>query len=104
MWRFIMLDMNFIEFLTLLVVSVISSVIVHYGYHHRSLQGSDGFFFEWIVGWIFAWLGSPVFGHWFANFHVQNIYLIPALLGGFVGAFCAAVVWREIRILQKSTT
>jgi hypothetical protein len=104
MWRFKMIDMNFLEFLTLLIISLIASLIIHYGYRSRSLHGSGGFVLEWIASWFFAWLGSPVFGHWFASLSVQNVYLIPALLGGFVGAFCAAIAWKGISIPQKSTT
>ena len=99
-----MIDMDFLEFLTLLIISLIASLIVHFGYRSRSLKRSDGFFLEWITGWFFAWLGSPVFGHWFASLSVQNVYLIPALLGGLVGAFCTSVAIKEVLSLQKSTT
>ena len=40
---------------------------------------------KWIAGWIGAWLGSPVFGHWWLR--IQDTYLIPALVGAFIGAF-----------------
>jgi len=47
----------------------------------------DGFMVKWIAGWIGAWLGSTVFGHWSLGFNVGNVYIIPALLGGFALAF-----------------
>jgi uncharacterized membrane protein YeaQ/YmgE (transglycosylase-associated protein family) len=34
-----------------------------------------------VVGWVGAWLGSPVFGHWLPGLQYQNIYYIPAILG-----------------------
>lgn len=60
--------------------------------HHRlalcatkMLSGFDGFMNKWIAGWIGAWLGSPVLGHWGPS--VNHVYVIPALLGAFIGAF-----------------
>jgi uncharacterized membrane protein YeaQ/YmgE (transglycosylase-associated protein family) len=41
-----------------------------------------------IVGWIGAWIGTPVFGSWFPGMNYQGIYYIPAV----IGAFAALVV------------
>jgi uncharacterized membrane protein YeaQ/YmgE (transglycosylase-associated protein family) len=55
------------------------------------LEGFDGFVAKWIAGWIGGWLGAPVLGHW--SLRIQNIYVIPALVGAFVGVFsCAAML------------
>ncbi len=89
-----MLDMNFAGFLTLLILSLIASLIVHFAIKYRHLEGMDGFFWKWIIGWICAWLGSPVLGHWAEALKISNVYLIPALIGAFVGAFVAAAIWR----------
>jgi uncharacterized membrane protein YeaQ/YmgE (transglycosylase-associated protein family) len=98
-----MIDITFWEFLTLAIMSLIATLIVHNWIHYHSARGAEGFWWQWIAGWVFAWLGSPVFGHWVAPLRVQNVYLIPALLGGFVGAFCAAVLWRGSEAPQKTT-
>jgi uncharacterized membrane protein YeaQ/YmgE (transglycosylase-associated protein family) len=45
---------------------------------------------KWIAGWIGGWLGSPVLGHWGPS--VSQLYMIPALLGAFVGAFAVTSV------------
>jgi uncharacterized membrane protein YeaQ/YmgE (transglycosylase-associated protein family) len=45
----------------------------------------DGFLSKWIVAWIGGWLGSPVLGHW--GFQIANVYVIPAVMGAFVGTF-----------------
>ena len=37
-----------------------------------------------VVGWIGAWLGSPVLGHWphvVPNLYRGDLYYIPAILG-----------------------
>lgn len=80
-----MIGMNFAAFLTLLILGLIAGVVMHFLIRYRMLAGGDGFFAKWIAGWIGAWLGSPVLGHW--AFHIQNIYIIPALIGAFIGAF-----------------
>lgn len=87
-----MLDMNFASFLALAVISLITALIFHYAIRYRVLEGIDGFFADWIVGWIGAWLASPVLGHWFAGVDVGDVYVIPAVLGGFISAFLLAAL------------
>lgn len=89
-----MLYMNFASFLTLLIISLITALIVHYAVRYRVLDGTDGMLWKWIVGWVGAWLGTPVLGHWFDGIAISHVYIIPAFIGGFVGAFVAAVVWK----------
>jgi uncharacterized membrane protein YeaQ/YmgE (transglycosylase-associated protein family) len=97
-----MLDMNFAEFFSLLIVSLIAAFIVHYGFGYRFFKHVDGFFWKWIVAWAFAWVSSPVLGHWFMRFRVDNIYLLPALLGAFVGAFCATLIWKGFSTHERA--
>jgi uncharacterized membrane protein YeaQ/YmgE (transglycosylase-associated protein family) len=85
-----MIGMNFVSFLTLLVVSFIVAAIMQYAIRYRVMRGVDGFAAKWIAGWIGAWVGSPVLGHWSAN--VQNTYVIPAIIGALVGSFLIAYV------------
>lgn len=82
-----MIGMNFWAFLVLLVASVIAALVIHYLVRYRCLEGFDGFLGHWIVGWVGAWLGSPVLGHWFKPVKLADIYLIPALIGAFALAF-----------------
>jgi hypothetical protein len=35
-------------------------------------------------------------GHWFERVKLANIYLIPALLGAFAGAFIVAAEWKAM--------
>ena len=95
-----MLGMTFASFLTLLVISLVAALVVHYAIRYRVLDGADGFLWKWIVGWVGAWLGTPVLGHWFRGFSISAIYIVPAALGAFMGAFFIAAVWKaEAKIL-----
>jgi uncharacterized membrane protein YeaQ/YmgE (transglycosylase-associated protein family) len=82
-----MIGMHFWAFLVLSVAGVIAAAVIHYVARYRFLEGFDGFLGKVIAGWVGAWLGSPIIGHWFERVKIANIYLIPALLGAFVAAF-----------------
>lgn len=89
-----MIGMNFWAFLILLVAGLIAAAVLHYVVRYRFLEGFDGFLAKCVVGWIGAWLGSPVLGHWFERVKLANLYLIPALLGAFAGAFVLTASWK----------
>ena len=82
-----MIGMHFASFLALLLVSLIAGLVLHHEIRYRVLEGFDGFLAKWIVGWVGAWLGSPVLGHWFAGVSLGSVYIIPAFIGAFIGAF-----------------
>jgi uncharacterized membrane protein YeaQ/YmgE (transglycosylase-associated protein family) len=82
-----LIGMRFLSFLILLILSAFAAIIVHWAVRYRFFDGIDGFFGKWILGWICAWLGPAVLGHWFGSVMLWNIYIIPALIGAFVGAF-----------------
>jgi uncharacterized membrane protein YeaQ/YmgE (transglycosylase-associated protein family) len=76
-----MIGMDFVSFLILLVISVVVSFIVHYLLKFYAVPGLASFFGKIIIGWVGAWLGSPVFGYWFAGVQYEQVYIIPAILG-----------------------
>ena len=80
-----MIGMSFASFLSLLILGIIAAIVRHLIVRYKMMSGFDGFMNKWIVGWIGAWLGSPVLGHWGPI--VKHVYVIPALLGAFIGAF-----------------
>jgi uncharacterized membrane protein YeaQ/YmgE (transglycosylase-associated protein family) len=49
---------------------------------YRFLEGNDAVLGKLIIGWLGAWLGSPVIGHWL--WKVDNVYIVPALVGAIV--------------------
>ncbi len=91
-----MLRTNFAAFLVLLVAGLIAAAVIHYLIRYRFLEGLDGFLGKLIAGWVGAWLGSPVLGHWFERVKFANIYLLPALVGAFAGAFSVAAFWKAM--------
>jgi len=74
-----MLGINFLSFLLLTVIGAVVAVAYHNVVRYRFLEGNDALFGKLIVGWLGAWVGSPVLGHWL--FKYQNVYLVPAIVG-----------------------
>jgi uncharacterized membrane protein YeaQ/YmgE (transglycosylase-associated protein family) len=94
-----MIGMNFGSFLSLLILGIIASIVLHLIVNYRMLKGFDGFINKWIAGWIGGWLGSPVLGHWGPA--VAHVFIIPALIGAFIGAF---VVTAAPKVLVAART
>ncbi len=77
-----MLGMDFIGFLILLVISIVVCAILHYGCKYYVTAGPWSFCSKVVVGWIGAWLGSPVFGYWWEGLAWWGqLYYVPATLG-----------------------
>jgi uncharacterized membrane protein YeaQ/YmgE (transglycosylase-associated protein family) len=79
-----MIGIDFVSFVILLIISVVVSGILHYGCHHYVTPGHWSFGSKVAVGWVGAWIGSPVFGHWprgILYLQYEEIYVIPAILG-----------------------
>ncbi|MEM3018443.1 MAG: hypothetical protein QXO25_06150, partial [Candidatus Bathyarchaeia archaeon] len=67
----------------LLIVSAIVTYVLHYLLKYYVVPGFWSYLSKVVVGWIGAWLGSPVFGHWFGGLAYGEVYIIPAVLGAF---------------------
>jgi uncharacterized membrane protein YeaQ/YmgE (transglycosylase-associated protein family) len=89
-----LIGMDFSAFLVLLVAALIAAVVLQYVIGYRFIEGFEGFLGKVGSGWVGAWLGSPVLGHWFESVKIAGIYLIPALLGAFAGAFTITATWK----------
>jgi uncharacterized membrane protein YeaQ/YmgE (transglycosylase-associated protein family) len=79
-----MLGMDFVSFLILLVISLVVSGILHYGLNYYVTPGFWSFCSKVVVGWLGAWIGSPVLGYWPARIpalHYADVWFIPAILG-----------------------
>ena len=55
-----MLGMTLLSFLVLTVIAAVVAVAYHNVIRYRFLEGNDALFGKLIVGWLGAWLGSPV--------------------------------------------
>lgn len=76
-----MFAMDFVSFLILLVISAVVSAGLHFGLKYYVIPGLASYFSKIVIGWIGAWLGSPVFGHWWEGVNYQQVYIVPAILG-----------------------
>lgn len=82
-----MIGMDFVSFLILLVISIVVSAILHFGLKYYIVAGISSYLSKVVVGWIGAWLGSPVLGYWFEGLHYEQVYIIPAIISA-----CAFIV------------
>ncbi|MDP6603046.1 MAG: hypothetical protein QGG17_02490 [Rhodospirillales bacterium] len=73
--------LDFTGFLTLLIISVVVSGILHFGAKYYVLPGFWSFCSKVVVGYIGAWLGTPVIGRWWEGVNVGEVFLVPAILG-----------------------
>jgi uncharacterized membrane protein YeaQ/YmgE (transglycosylase-associated protein family) len=88
-----MIGMSFISFLILLIISVVASAVLHYGFKYYVTPGCWSFCSKVVVGWVGAWLGSPVLGHWpsrIPSLNYQDVWFVPAALGA-LGLIIVAV-------------
>lgn len=76
-----MIGMDFTSFLILLIISIVVAAILHYGLRYYVTPGLGSFCSKIIIGWVGAWLGSPVLGHWWEGLNYGQIYYVPAILG-----------------------
>jgi uncharacterized membrane protein YeaQ/YmgE (transglycosylase-associated protein family) len=92
-----MIGMDFMSFLTLLIISVVVSGILHYGLNYYVTPGYESFCSKIVVGWIGAWLGSPVFGHWWPGLRYHDVYIVPAILGSLAVLIVAIDIGKMCR-------
>ena len=76
-----MIGMDFISFLILLIIAAVVAAVLHYGLKYYLIPGLGSYLSKVVIGWIGAWLGSPVFGNWFEGVCYGEVYIIPAVLG-----------------------
>ena len=87
-----MIGMDFIPFVSLTVIAIVVSAVLHYGCKYYVTPGLWSFCSKTVVAWIGAWLGSPVFGHWphrFDALHSGDVWFVPAILGAFATVIVA---------------
>jgi uncharacterized membrane protein YeaQ/YmgE (transglycosylase-associated protein family) len=96
-----MIGMDFTSFLILLVISIVVSAILHYWLKFYIRPGVVSFLSKVIFGWIGAWLGSPVFGHWFSGLCYDDVYIVPAILGSLVIMVILVDLVKTTKVIAK---
>jgi uncharacterized membrane protein YeaQ/YmgE (transglycosylase-associated protein family) len=89
-----MFGMSFLSFLLLFIIGAVVAVAYHNVFRYRFLEGNDALFGKLIVGWLGAWIGSPVFGYWLWKY--ENVYLVPAILGAIGAVHLTVLLWKAI--------
>ena len=90
-----MIGMDFISFLIVTFISVAVSAILHYQLNYYVTPGHWSFCSKVVVGWLGAWLGSPVIGYWphrFPILHYGDVCILPAILGALAAIIVAVDV------------
>lgn len=73
--------MDFMSFLVLLIISVVVCGILHFGFKYYIVPGLWSYLSKVVIGWVGARLGAPVFGKWWEGVTVEEVYIVPAILG-----------------------
>jgi len=99
-----MIGMNFISFLILLIISGIVSWVLHFAFKYYIIPGWGSYFSKVCIGWVGAWLGSPVFGYWphplRLNYH--EVWIVPAILGALAIEVFAVDIIKTCSTIFKS--
>jgi len=98
-----MIGMDFTSFLILLLISVVISWVLHYALKYYIIPGSASYFSKVVIGWVGAWLGSPVFGHWWEGLNYMEVYIVPAVLGSLLLIIFAVDIIKTCGTIYKGT-
>ena len=76
-----MIGMDFISFIILLIISIVVSGVLHFYFKFYIIPGWWSYASKVLIGWVGAWLGSPIFGYWWQGLNYNQVYIVPAILG-----------------------
>lgn len=93
-----MIGQNFISFLILAVIAVVVAAVLHYVCKFYVKDDFWSFLSKCVVGWLGAWLGTPVAGAWFSGLNYGNVYYIPAIVGAIGAVIVAVDVARMVNV------
>jgi uncharacterized membrane protein YeaQ/YmgE (transglycosylase-associated protein family) len=100
-----MLGMSLLSFLILTFIGALVAATYHYVIRYRFLESNDALVGKLIIGWLGAWLGSPVLGHWL--WKVENVYIVPAILGAIAAIHLTILtgkVLAKLAIMRPAVT
>ncbi len=97
-----MIGMDFISFIILLIISIVVSGVLHFVLKLYIKPGWWSYASKVLVGWVGAWLGSPVFGYWWQGLNYKEVYIIPAILGSLAIVVFAVDIIKTCSTIFKS--
>jgi uncharacterized membrane protein YeaQ/YmgE (transglycosylase-associated protein family) len=89
-----MFGMSFVSFLLLLVIGAVVAAAYHNVFRYRFLEGNDALLGKLFLGWLGAWVGTPIFGHWLWKY--ENVYIVPAFLGAIAAVHLTVLAGKAL--------
>lgn len=89
-----MIGMSFVPFVVLLGIAAIVATIFQFALRYRFVSGLDAAYAKLAIAWFGAWMGAPVFGHWW--FMVGGVYVAPAFVGAITAVVLNGVFWKAM--------
>ena len=75
------MESAFIDFIVLLVISVVVSAILHFALNYYVKPGIASFCGKVVIGYLGGWLSPWVLGKWFTVVSIGNVDIISAIVG-----------------------
>ncbi len=98
-----MIGMDFISFLILLIISVVVSGVLHFVLKYYIIPGWRSYLSKILIGWVGAWLGSPVLGYWWEGLNYKEVYIVPAIVGSLLLLIFAVDLIKTCATVYKGT-
>ncbi len=95
--------MDFISFIILLIISIVVSGVLHFVIKFYIIPGWRSYASKVLIGWVGAWLGSPVFGYWWQGLNYKEVYIVPAILGSLLFLIFAVDFIKTCATIFKGT-
>jgi uncharacterized membrane protein YeaQ/YmgE (transglycosylase-associated protein family) len=91
-----MIGMTFSSFLALLVIGAACALFLR-GILQPRPSGTAAYIGQLIVGWLGAWIGSAVVGHWGWIIPTTNVYVLPALISSLAAIYA---LMESVKIIE----
>jgi|ERR1041385_3225672 uncharacterized membrane protein YeaQ/YmgE (transglycosylase-associated protein family) len=95
-----MIGMSFASFVALFVIGAVCALFFYGMSKTRMLLAPEGYLLDLIAGWIGAWIGTPVVGHWSWMVTETNVYLVPAVVGSLAAIYTLATFVTMVESLR----
>jgi uncharacterized membrane protein YeaQ/YmgE (transglycosylase-associated protein family) len=91
------------QFLPWLWLAIIAGVVSAVWYFVLRIKSAGGYWFQLVVAWVGAWLGTPIFGDWgFLTFN--GVCIIPSLIGAIAAVMLVVGSEKQLHYIFSKTT